>query len=612
MLSNSAKKNTSDTGNGSDASSVDAPGRGDGQSPGDFRPPIGSDAAALERQQSRKDMEKALAALKLARSRFNALAPISYLPAEILSRIFATLADEAYHSDTFPPLPESVEPSALEEVHLGWVVVTHVCRHWRHTAINNAYLWSHVPLDVGSQWMTLMTSRAKSVPLRLAYDASRRVKELGFGVRLPGNFHHAQSINFTADPYKITKLLSILVKPALHLRTVSIHASIPHDPPLLASIPDDLFKKCAPKLRVLSLNRCTVPWESPLLRNLHRLCIEFPPQRHQTVCIAGKPKVQRPRHSVHPSMTQMLDILDGTPALQSLTLRRSLPLHQLLDAEPSSRVVSLPQLKTLELDGQVRDCGVMLQHLQCPPDVDLLVVGDYPHSGDVPVVNPEDCAALLRSIRRHTSGSSSGSKVTVADSVQVEIGDKVNISAYHSGSPRVRVEIPIEARTFLRLYFLEIPLREAASLSFRHGDQAKPTALNSDEFLQVFGYGNVLFDWVQSLRATQKRLVRHICEALRMDARLFHTDVPPAPGEPSRCIFPHLREITLEGLHGRDLNAIELDNFEQEIAEIIRSRNSIGAPLRHLNFASCSDIEELVDSLGRICPAVTLVREISS
>src|SRR5712691_184935 len=85
-------------------------------------------------------------------TRRNALVPISLLPPEILAWIFHLLVHDEW------PL------SGLRN--LGWIEVTHVCRHWRQVALDNSSLWARIwCLPANPKWISEILARAKNAPL---------------------------------------------------------------------------------------------------------------------------------------------------------------------------------------------------------------------------------------------------------------------------------------------------------------------------------------------------------------------------------------------------------------------------------------------------------------
>ncbi|KAI0270711.1 hypothetical protein BC834DRAFT_788847, partial [Gloeopeniophorella convolvens] len=91
------------------------------------------------------------------RTRHNALVPISTLPPELLARIFHLHA--LYH----PPFT-SGKP-------LGWIVDTHVCRHWRQVALGDGSLWGGIKgfPAAKSKWVYQMVVRSKGAPLDFSF-----------------------------------------------------------------------------------------------------------------------------------------------------------------------------------------------------------------------------------------------------------------------------------------------------------------------------------------------------------------------------------------------------------------------------------------------------------
>lgn len=75
-----------------------------------------------------------------------------HLPAEILSRIFDSLACSGY-SPWFP---------------LQWVAATHVCRTWRNVALNEPTLWTDFT-NVHPKWLRETFARSKAAPLILQW-----------------------------------------------------------------------------------------------------------------------------------------------------------------------------------------------------------------------------------------------------------------------------------------------------------------------------------------------------------------------------------------------------------------------------------------------------------
>ncbi|KAI0045414.1 hypothetical protein FA95DRAFT_1479083, partial [Auriscalpium vulgare] len=97
-------------------------------------------------------------ALRQVMSQHNDSVPISRLPLEIFSHILATL------SNIHPP---SYRGDPSEPPTLGWITTTHVCRRWRHIALDQATLWTDVEFTLGTEWAQRMIARSQSLPITL-------------------------------------------------------------------------------------------------------------------------------------------------------------------------------------------------------------------------------------------------------------------------------------------------------------------------------------------------------------------------------------------------------------------------------------------------------------
>ncbi|KAI0316917.1 hypothetical protein OF83DRAFT_1059563, partial [Amylostereum chailletii] len=107
------------------------------------------------------EIEALLTSLARVRHRRNALAPVHTLPSEILLKIFGQLS-----VDWAPRKGNGSrgEPSFV----LGWIRVTHVCRHWREVALFAPTLWSDVKVESYSYpWIEEVVRRSGTAPLSL-------------------------------------------------------------------------------------------------------------------------------------------------------------------------------------------------------------------------------------------------------------------------------------------------------------------------------------------------------------------------------------------------------------------------------------------------------------
>jgi hypothetical protein len=182
-------------------------------------------------------------------TRPNALVPISLLPPEILARVFHLLVLEE------PPF------FGRRKRKLGWIRVTHVCRHWRQVALDDSSLWAKIwGIPTNTKWISEILARAKNVPLDFEFNGVARPSPEAL-LMIPPHFSHTRRLHFRS----LSKLHFDSIKeiysreaPALeHFELTTTGYSLITFPDLGGNM---LFKGCAPRLRTFSLDRVVIPW----------------------------------------------------------------------------------------------------------------------------------------------------------------------------------------------------------------------------------------------------------------------------------------------------------------------------------------------------------------
>ncbi|KAF4606075.1 hypothetical protein EYR38_000120 [Pleurotus pulmonarius] len=180
-----------------------------------------------------------LADVRLLRQQRNAdCSKTKHLPAEVLSRIFGSLA-YCRHGYSSP---------------LQWIAATHVCHTWRNIALNEPSLWTDFT-DVHPKWVREMFSRSKAAPLVLLQPRPLDPPDIAF------IFDHV--IEF---PERIGELrmssdqafLDRLIQPAPFLRSLVIGE---------VNFPPNFLGGFAPRLRHL-VYLGNLPLEASWLENL--------------------------------------------------------------------------------------------------------------------------------------------------------------------------------------------------------------------------------------------------------------------------------------------------------------------------------------------------------
>jgi hypothetical protein len=279
------------------------------------------------------------AAMQFVRSLFtrrNALVPISLLPPEILAQVFHLLVLAE------PPRSLSGERG------LGWIRVTHVCRHWRQIALDDSSLWAKICcIRTNTKWISEMLARAKNAPLDIEFNLLTRSSPEAFLMIPPHIFHTRQLRLHGLSLLHFDSVREIYSReaPALeHFDLVAAYSPLPF-PDLGGNM---LFKGRSPRLRTFSLSQVVISWSIIPRGQLTQLKITCP---NEDVDSPG-------------DLNQLIDLLVNCPALEILALESCLPSQ--LTEFPHGRTVHLSNLSRLRLCGSTSRIMNMLRMLKLP------------------------------------------------------------------------------------------------------------------------------------------------------------------------------------------------------------------------------------------------------
>jgi len=274
----------------------------------------------------------AAASLRL-RSLINSFSPINRLPPEV----FATVLTHRWPGRNL-------------------ISATHVCRHWRATLLSFASLWAEIHC-AGEEQAFFFLERAKAVPLHIYLRPHFSRTTLRTFIA-----SHADRIEMLIAHSMIaidtTALCRDLSNPAPKLKTLVIaphSASRKHLP--------TIFKGDLPELRRFTIERAIFNLTQFRTPNLTHLSLKYTPHGE-------------------PVMADLLEFLEQTPLLESLTMVVAGPLSS--DAgshDDLDRVVHLPCLNQLELVGRSVRSGI-ISHLSLPAGVDITLCADIISSQD--------------------------------------------------------------------------------------------------------------------------------------------------------------------------------------------------------------------------------------
>ncbi|KAF8498176.1 hypothetical protein F5888DRAFT_1906452 [Russula emetica] len=287
-----------------------------------------------------KGIDAAKQFLRSMLARRNALVPISLLPPEILARVFHLLVLEE--------LPFSGRGN------LGWIRVTHVCRHWRQVGLDDSSLWARIGGTLmNKKWISEMLARAKNAPLDIEFNG---VASSSRGALLWIHPHPSRTRQFRFHIRSMLHSDSVREMfsweaPALEHFELKVSA---HSPVTFRDLGENmLFKGHAPRLRTFSLSQVVIPWSLIPRGQLTQLKIACPNLEID-----------------HPGvLSQLIDLLVNCPALEILALESCLPSQ--LTESPHVRTIHLPHLSRLRLCGSASRIMNMLKVLKLPSSTTL-------------------------------------------------------------------------------------------------------------------------------------------------------------------------------------------------------------------------------------------------
>jgi len=277
------------------------------------------------------------------RSRRSAVTPISALPPELLVKIFRFYALEV------PPWSGRVQK-------LGWIGVTHVCRHWRQVALGDSSLWARITgFSPNAKWVSEVLVRARNAPLVVDFAISPVPEILSELTPHIFRIHELRLRGLSVDRPQGLQEICALEAPALEHFELGVSAPYPVTFHQLGGT--TLFRGRAPKLRTLSLSKVYIPWSLIPRGQLTQLKITL-------VRGMSTPSTPLPSDS-----NQLLDLLINSPDLEVLVLEFCLPA--MLFQASNGRAIHLPRLSHLCLGGSTSRVANLLKMLQLPSSTTL-------------------------------------------------------------------------------------------------------------------------------------------------------------------------------------------------------------------------------------------------
>jgi hypothetical protein len=274
--------------------------------------------------------------IRSLKSYLNTLAPISRLPPETLSMIFAKCAAQNKQAFTCGRS-------------IPWIAITHICRHWRSVALECPRIWAN--LVFASHKMTSeMLRRSKSGPIVIKATLPGTALEKSALLLAMEQIHRTRILHLKFCHIPTSSITSNLrrLAPRLESLRLLLDVEVPRlNADFFLPVPELPFNGETPQLRHVQLVGCGISWDIPIFNKLHHLEIKSP--------------------SIRPTMKQILVVLGKMPLLRKLILKDACPLFPDNAAfHNNHHTVQLLQLSVLDLTDDPCHCSNLLNHLSYP------------------------------------------------------------------------------------------------------------------------------------------------------------------------------------------------------------------------------------------------------
>lgn len=277
------------------------------------------------------------------RSRRNTLVSISFLPTELLSRIFHFRARE----DTLWPTMYKY----------SWTAIPHVCQRWRQVALNDSSLWARLIGNRPSvEWISEVLVRARNAPLTIDFMGEPRPGVLS---KLPSHISHTRELRLHClsifHPHSVREICASKAPILEHLELGSLDE---YPATFLPPTGTKLFDGWAPNLRTLTLSRVSVPCSLIPCGQLTQLKITY-----------GQYSPAEPSSPYDLDLNHLIDLLINNPGLEVLILEFCLPT--ILSRVSNRQSVHLPRLSRLCFSGPTSHVTNLFKRLTLPSSATL-------------------------------------------------------------------------------------------------------------------------------------------------------------------------------------------------------------------------------------------------
>ena len=278
------------------------------------------------------------------------------------------------------------------------IQITHVCRRWRYVSVNDPRLWSHI-LWKRPKWSAEMLLRCKGLPITIdqTIDNHPSIADMR---EILSHLPRTRALRLSGRQNVCRAFDKELSQPAPMLQSatlIGLEKAYYFWDDESSIVPSNLFAGNAPYLRRLVISRYTLSWKAPIISGLRHLEVRMDnPYPYRTI------SDYRDRMIPLTSTNDILDALEQAHELQTLVLAFTLPY--IPDNKPLrsiDRIIRMPRLSRLILQGYMRDCADFAGHLAIHPNARLqyhcLYAGNGEDSSDLALRLLQPCHASITS-----------------------------------------------------------------------------------------------------------------------------------------------------------------------------------------------------------------------
>ena len=192
------------------------------------------------------------------KSRRNSLCSVSRLPPEVLSEVFLDLAEQLQAPDRF-------------KVDFKWITIAHVCRLWRHTALQHGRLWGKIDMTKPDRTGAFI-DLSNGAPLAIRQSFIGSFAELPDALANPSCRYrelHLRAKDGQLGPDVLQVLNSPIHAPVLESLVLEVSDNYPE-----YTLPPTLFGSKAPALTRLQLENVRMEWPTSFFPSLTHLSIQ--------------------------------------------------------------------------------------------------------------------------------------------------------------------------------------------------------------------------------------------------------------------------------------------------------------------------------------------------